>query len=137
MIPLYVLAGVTAVGLVTGAEWQTAVRVGLAAMLVLTASAHFGSRRRDLVAMVPPRLPRPGALVTVTGIAELAIAVGLLFGPTAPVAGAALVVLLVAMFPANVHAARAGVGIGGRPPTPLPKRTVIQAAFVAAAIGAL
>ncbi|HVF74067.1 MAG TPA: hypothetical protein VM938_03380 [Acidimicrobiales bacterium] len=137
MIPLYVLATVTGIGLLAGAEWPTAVRYGLAAMLALTASAHFGSRRRDLIAMVPPRLPRPDLLVTITGVAELAIAAGLLFERSAPVAAAALVVLLVAMFPANVHAVRANVGIGGRPPTPLRTRSVIQAAFVAAAIGAL
>lgn len=137
MIPLFVLAGVTGVLALVGLEWTRAVRGGLAAMLVLTASAHFGSRRRDLVAMVPPSLPWPGLLVTVTGLAELAVAAGLLFDATAPAAAIALVALLIAMFPANVHAARANVGIGGRPPTPLPKRTLIQALFVAAALGAM
>lgn len=104
-------------------------------MLCLTASAHFGSRRRDLVAMVPTSLPRPGLLVTVTGIAELAIVAGLLVEATAPAAAVAFVAFLVAVFPANVHAARTDAGIGGRPPTPLPARAVIQAAFVVAALG--
>lgn len=137
MIPLFVLTGVTAALAAVGLEPTGALRGGLAAMLALTASAHFGSRRRDLVAMVPPRLPRPELLVTVSGVAELAIAVGLLFEKTAPAAAVALVALLVAVFPANVHAAKANVGIGGRPPTPLRKRTVVQALFVAAALGAL
>lgn len=137
MVPLFVLTGVTAALALVGLDLTDAVRGGLAAMLLLTASAHFGSRRRDLIAMVPPRLPRPDVLVTVTGVAELAVAAGLLCDATAPTAAVVLVGLLLVMFPANVHAARADIGIGGRPPTPLRKRTVIQAVFVAAALGAL
>jgi uncharacterized membrane protein len=87
--------------------------------------------------MVPPGLPRPDLLVTATGIAELVVAVGLLVPVTAQAAAIVLIVLLVVMFPANVHAARARVGIGGRPPTPLLLRGVIQVAFAAAAVAAV
>lgn len=48
-----------------------------------------------------------------------------------------LILLLIAMFPANVHAACAGVGIGGRPPTPLVPRAVMQVAFIAAAVATI
>ena len=41
-------------------------------MFLLTGIAHFGSRRAGFVEMVPPRLPRPALLVTVTGVLELA-----------------------------------------------------------------
>ena len=37
---------------------------------------------------------------------------------------------------ANVHAARAKLTLGGRPVTPLPLRSVLQAVFFAAVIGA-
>src|SRR5262245_54368494 len=65
--------------------------------------------------MVPPSLPHPGALVTVTGIAELAGAVGLLGPAVSRWAALGLAVLLVAMFPANIHAARGRVTLRGRP----------------------
>jgi hypothetical protein len=40
------------------------------------------------------------------------------------------------MFPANVHAARRGLTLDGRPVTPLPARTALQVLFVAAAVAA-
>jgi uncharacterized membrane protein len=109
-----------------------ALRWALAAMFLLTASAHWGKRRPDLVRMVPPGFRRPGLLVTLTGLLELAGVVGLLVPALAPLAGAGLTLLLVAMFPANVHAARAKLTLGGLPVPALVPRTLIQLAFVAA-----
>jgi hypothetical protein len=43
---------------------------------------------------------------------------------------------MLAMFPANVSAARRGLTLGGRPVTPLPQRTLLQVVFVAAAVAA-
>ena len=103
-------------------------------MLLLTASAHFGSRRRDLVAMVPPRLPRPELLVTLTGVLEIAVAAALLFDATATWAGALFAGLLVAMFPANMRASSNHLSIGGRPATPVGPRAVMQVVFLAAAV---
>lgn len=141
MAPLIALAGGTALlwllGLagVEALDWQTSLRGGLALMFVLTGVVHFlPSWRRDFAAMVPPALPFPYLLVTVTGVLELAGATALLFPPTAPFAAAGLALLLLAMFPANVSAARRGVPLRGAPATPLPWRTFEQAVFVAAAV---
>ncbi|RKN43462.1 DoxX family membrane protein [Micromonospora endolithica] len=141
MIPLYALvagtalarlAGLAGVGFLDG--WHPALRVGLALMLLLTGTAHFSATRRaDLVAMVPPGLPRPALLVTVTGILELAGAVALLVPTTARWAAAGLALLMLAMFPANVSAARRGLMLGGRPVTPLGTRTLLQIVFVGTA----
>jgi uncharacterized membrane protein len=112
--------------------WLPALRVGLAMMFLLTGLAHFGlGRRADLVAMVPPSLPRPELLVTLTGVLELAGAAGLLLPATYRLAAAGLALLMLVMFPANVHAARHP---GGKPATPLPLRTALQVVFVAAAV---
>ena len=63
--------GVGALGVEYVATWPGAVAVGLAAMFLLTASAHWTQPRRDgLIAMVPPALPRPALLVTVTGVLD-------------------------------------------------------------------
>jgi len=144
MIPCAVLIVVTAGLRLAGAagvdainSWQVAVRGGLVAMLLLAASAHFTSRRADLIAMVPRRLPAPGRFVTATGLLEAAAAVGLVFPDTAPLAAAGLVVLLLCMFPANVRAARAGLMLGGKAATRLQPRTAIQAVFILAALAAI
>ena len=115
-------------------NWTAAIAVGLAAMFVLTGCSHFAlPLRRDLIAIVPPRLPAPGLLVTITGLLELLGAVGLLLPATRVAAAVCLLLLMLAMFPANVYAARMP-----DPPrsmtTRLSLRTAIEAVFLAAAI---
>lgn len=114
--------------------WPEAIAVGLAAMFVLTGIAHFvNPLRRDMIAIVPPRLPAPGALVTITGVLELAGAIGLLYPPTRIAAAICLFLLMLAMFPANVYAAR-------MPDPPksmtarLGVRTAEEAVYLAAAV---
>ena len=115
-------------------NWPAAIAVGLAAMFVVTGIAHFvNPLRRDMIAIVPPRLPAPGLLVTITGVLELLGAVGLLHPPTRVAAALSLFVLMLVMFPANVYASRMP-----NPPksmnTRLPLRTVEQVVFVGAAL---
>jgi len=80
--------------------------------------------------MVPPQFPNPGALVTLTGIAELAGAVGLLVPAVARWAAYGLILLLIALFPANVYASRIGHRIGGRPHTPMVFRLPLQLLWI-------
>jgi uncharacterized membrane protein len=73
----------------------------------MTGVAHFvPAVRRDMIAIVPPRLPAAGFLVTITGILELLGAAGLLYPPTRVAAALCLFVLMLVMFPANIYAAR-------------------------------
>jgi uncharacterized membrane protein len=134
MIPLVVLAVVFIALSLAGLSWWTALRVALAAMFLLTASAHWGKRRPDLVRMVPAALPRPDLLVTLTGILEIAGALGLLYLPTARAAALCLTALLLCLFPANIRAARERLTIGGRPVPALLPRAAIQIVFVAATV---
>ncbi|MFJ6659819.1 DoxX family protein [Streptomyces sp. NPDC091377] len=120
------LAGVDALD-----NWQTSLRVGLALMFLLTAFAHFQPRlRAELIGMVPPALPRPDLAVTATGLLEFAGAIGLLIPATAPWAALCLALLMVAMYPANVSAARRKAAQGD----PLLPRTALQLLFIAAAV---
>ena len=143
MIPFFVLAGVfifcRALGW-AGVEflsaWQHCLRAAVAAMFLLAASAHWGKRRADLIRMVPPAFPHPEILITLSGIAELAGAVGMLWAPVTKAASVGLAILLVAMFPANVYAARHQMMIGGRKVTGLALRTVLQIVFLAAVLAA-
>jgi uncharacterized membrane protein len=88
-------------------SWPQAVAVGLAAMFVMTGVAHFvPAMRRDMIAIVPPRLPAAELLVTITGVLELLGAAGLLYPATRVAAAVCLFALMLVMFPANVYAAR-------------------------------
>ncbi|MFC9996060.1 DoxX family protein [Nocardia sp. NPDC127526] len=139
MQPLVVLVVVTGVTRLIGQladiawldSWAHAAQLGLAAMFLLTATAHFlEPRRSGLIAMVPPRFPNPAAWVTLTGVLEVAGAIGLLV-PLAPeLAAACLLALLVIMFPANVRAYR----VGGIKTMPLPVRAVVQVVFIGACV---
>ncbi|MGW1144886.1 DoxX family protein [Streptomyces sp. NPDC002454] len=123
------LAGFAGVDALDG--WQPALRVGLALMFLLTTFAHFEPRlRAELIGMVPASLPRPDLLVTVTGLLEFAGAIGLLIPAAAPWAALCLALLMAAMFPANVSAARRRVAQG----VPIVPRTALQLFFIAAAI---
>jgi uncharacterized membrane protein len=115
-------------------SWVKAIAVGLAAMFVLTGVAHFAPPlRASLIAIVPPRLPEPGLLVSFTGVLELLGAVGLLVPATRIVAAFCLMLLMLAMFPANIYAARMP-----NPPmsmtTRLPLRTAEEIVYLAAAV---
>lgn len=131
-----VLLGLRAFGVpaLRARSWVFCLRWALACMFLLTASAHWGTRRPDLVAMVPPGFPNPELLVTISGLAEIAGAIGLLIPRLAPYAAGSLALLLLAVFPANVHAARAALSIGGEAVTPLVIRAPLQVVFLVAVL---
>ncbi len=125
------LRALGALGVRPLASWRGAARHALALMFAVTARAHFGKQREDLIRMVPPGIPRPRGLVTATGALEFLGALGLAVPQTARLAGGGLTLLLVALFPANIHAARRRIGIGGKPTTPLWFRALVQVVFIA------
>lgn len=56
--------------------------------------------------IVPPGIGDPATLVTVTGVAEVLGGVGVFVPATRRLSGLALIALLAAIFPANLHMAR-------------------------------
>ncbi|SCE00838.1 hypothetical protein [Streptomyces sp. OspMP-M43] len=139
MEPLITLLVVYGVTLAANAMWfhrdrglELALRAGLCALFLLTGTVHFVGMRAELVDMVPSRLPFAGLLVTVSGILELAGALGMLASRLVPWAGLGLSALLVAVFPANV------VWALSEPNLPwwdeLLPRTVIQMVYLAATL---
>jgi uncharacterized membrane protein len=141
MAPLIVMLAVglfaRAIGAIgvwsTADSWRDSLRIGLAVMFVFTAVSHFHPRtRQDLIRMVPVSLPAPSLLVTATGVLELMGAVGLLVPQLLTVAAYGLIALLVAMFPANVRAAREELVIAGRRATALVWRLPLQLFWIAA-----
>ena len=117
------------------APWPAAIRYGLAVMFIVTGISHFVGMREALIDMVPPWLPGAPALVTVTGVLELLGAVGLLLGPTRLWAASGLGLMLILMFPANVHLALTGENLPWD--DHLLPRTLMQVLFLAAVLAVL
>jgi len=105
-----------------GAARRTLVKL-LAALFVGAGVTHF-TVPGFYAHMVPPYLPAPWTLVYVSGVCEIVLGVLLLVPATRRLAAWGLVLLLFAVFPANVHMAVNHVGFVDAPawlpqPTPL------------------
>jgi uncharacterized membrane protein len=73
-------------------------------MFILTGLNHFGNP--DLyVSIIPPYLPLRHELSYIAGFFEILGAVGLLFSKTRKLSGYGLILLLIAIFPANIYMA--------------------------------
>jgi uncharacterized membrane protein len=82
-------------------------RAAIAPMFVLSGSLHLLTPDAFL-AMMPPTLPSPEALVVLSGVAEIAGGLGLLLPATRRLATYGLLALLLAVFPANLWVAFSG-----------------------------
>ena len=118
-------------------DWHNALRAALGAMFLLTASAHWGKRRADLMRMVPQAAGNAGMWVTLTGIAEVALAIGLQIRPLSKFAAGAGMIMLCCLLPANLKAAREHLTLSGKPVLPAIPRLLIQLVFIGALIAAV
>ena len=82
-------------------------RLLLAIFFGLAGINHFISPKIYL-GMMPPWLPAPEVANVVSGAAEIVGGLGLLFSKYQRIAGWGLIVLLLAVFPANLHVALQG-----------------------------
>ncbi len=104
----------------------------LTAIMVGSGVYHF-AHPAPYVAMMPEALPAHLALVYISGLAELAGGLGLILPQTRRLAAWGLVVLLVAIFPANINMAVNDIPLDGRdlPTWALWGRLPVQALFIA------
>ena len=116
VVSCLIFRGLGFAGIPAFATWQAAARDALSLMLVFTGISHFTFMKEDFVRMMPPSIPRPRAMVYFTGVCELAGAVGLLVPDFRRPAAYALIAFFLAVLPANIHAARAGVTLRGSLP---------------------
>lgn len=89
-------------------------RLAMAIALIAVGTDHWTNPGRYL-AMMPPWVPLHYEMVLFTGAAEIAGAIGLLLTRTRALAGVALAVYFVAVFPANIHNALNGLAVEGLP----------------------
>jgi uncharacterized membrane protein len=101
-------------------------RLALANLFIAAGVNHF-LMPRAYERTVPPAL-RPNAkrIVQVSGVAEIAGGVGVLLPFTRRLSGLSLIALLAAVFPANLHMARAPERFRGIPPWALYARLPLQ-----------
>lgn len=92
------------------------------------------------VQIVPPVLPAALALVYLSGVAEVAVGLGVMVARTRRYAAWATVALLLAIFPANIYMATSGVVVTGMPgggdPSPVVRwvRLPLQGVLIAWAL---
>ena len=112
-------------------RWRRRLRVLLAAFFVGMGILHF-ALPAPFEAIMPPWLPYPHGLVLLSGAFELGLGLAVLPARTRPWAGVGLVLLLLAVFPANVHMALHEVPAAAPPPRWLVwARLPLQAVFIA------
>jgi uncharacterized membrane protein len=106
-------------------QWVLRVIVGLP--LLVSGIVHF-TNTAMMATIIPPFFPYRTQLVLVSGVLELAGAVGLLLPAFTRLAATCLAVLMIVIFPANVYAA--GRNVGGLQMPSVPVRLVMQFIYI-------
>ena len=83
----------------------------LAAFFIIAGLMHFVVPAQ-YESIVPSWVPYPATMVVVSGIAEAAGGIGLLMRPVRRLAAGGLILLLIAVFPANIEMLREAVATG-------------------------
>lgn len=96
------------------ARYERPLRYAMGAFYVLAGVTHF-LLPRAYESVVPPELPRPRALVYLSGVVEVVLGLGVLVPRTRRHAALGVVALLVAVFPANLNMAVRDVTLDGVP----------------------
>ncbi len=130
VVSFLLLRGVGLIGVKQLSSWRDAGRGALVIMFLFTGVSHFTSMKYDFAAMIPPPLPNELWVIYVTGVLEIAGAIGLLIPRTRKLAGVCLVLLLIALFPANVYATLNEITLRGEAPTPLWLRGPMQLLYI-------
>jgi uncharacterized membrane protein len=87
-------------------------RFALALFFIVAGTTHL-IMPAPYLAIMPPYVPWPAAMVAISGVAEILGGLGVCFRPTRVVAGWGLIALLVAIFPANIQALSTGMVFAG------------------------
>lgn len=76
----------------------------MSAFYIFAGIMHF-VRPKFFIAIVPPYMPNPKTLVFWSGIFEVALGIGLLFDNRRSFSATCIILLLIAVFPANLYMA--------------------------------
>ncbi|MCR9015752.1 DoxX family protein [Aquiflexum gelatinilyticum] len=95
---------------------------------VFAGTMHF-VKPRMFIKIIPPYFPKPKLLNAIAGMFELVFGLGLLFEPTRSISAIGIILLLLAVFPANIYMYRKGAK--GIPKWALLLRLPMQFALIA------
>ena len=93
---------------------RTGLRWFMAIAMVFAGLNHFRSPT-TFIGMMPTWLPAHALLVQISGVAEIAGGLGLLIPQTRKLAGYGLILLFIAIFPANLNMALHHLPLGDTP----------------------
>ncbi|MBD2751965.1 DoxX family protein [Spirosoma validum] len=77
----------------------------LQAFIYIAAGLNHFISPKTYLAIMPPYIPAHNLMVILSGVAEVVLGIGLLFPATRSLSAWGLILLLVAVFPANVYMA--------------------------------
>jgi uncharacterized membrane protein len=106
---------------------QRILRVLVALPLVVSGIAHL-TMAAAMAQIIPPAFPARPLLVILSGVAELAGAAGLFFRRTERSASLGIALLMIAVFPANIHVA--GQTVHGVYMPAVPVRLLMQLIYI-------
>lgn len=90
----------------------------LAVAIIIVGITHF-IRPEQYARIVPPQLPAPVSLVYISGVFEILGGIGLLIPIVSVAAAWGLILLFIAVFPANINQAIHSIPIEGIPHHPI------------------
>jgi len=111
-IIVVLLLGASGIAKAFGADAKSAGLIGISAVFAFTALGHF-VKRDEMAAMIPASISARTAIVVLSGLLEVFLAVVVLIPTYSKAAGIALCVFLVLVTPVNVYAAIKKVNFGG------------------------
>ena len=91
---------------------STRARVGLSLFFLFTGIGHF-IRTEPMAAMLPPSVPYRVKLIYLTGVFELLGAIGVWIAKLMKITGVCLILMMLAVLPANIYSAFNRVEFGG------------------------
>lgn len=110
--------------------WRKTALLLLIAFFLIGGAAHF-AMPDSYIAIMPPWLPAHREIVLLSGACEIVGAVGLLFAASRRAVGIGLMLLVVAVFPANIHMALHPEQFASLPRWALYARLPLQLAILA------
>ena len=112
IIPAVILQIAAKLGINPQQRFRDNARTATGIAFILTGVSHFVIPGK-FMEMMPSFLPAPVFLIYLSGVLEILGGIGLLMSSTKHLAALGLILLLLAVFPANIYVALENVQLGG------------------------
>lgn len=93
-------------------DFKNNARIGTGLTFIFTGVSHF-LLPDTFMKLMPPFIPFPGVMVYISGVFEILGGIGLIISKTKKEASYGLILLLLAVYPANIYTALENIQLGG------------------------